>query len=876
MIKKNQSPPKWADRILEWFCDAEYLDEIQGDLHESFYQRINSKGAWNARAYFILDVMKSFNSYNIRFKKKSKLYSQNLMIGNYLKIATRIMGKNSFYSGLNIMGLALGIACSLLIIIFIIQERSYDSFHRDSERIFRITEKFEEDGELIENSASLPWSVGPTLWTNYPDVKVTRMYQTWQKIPLMSDLEDDAHFYEDKVFFVDSSFFEIFSFPLIIGDPKTVLKDPQTLVITEKMAQKYFPGEDPIGKVIQFENSLDFTVRGVAKDVPVNSHFHFEFLAPLLNIGEIFKASGNRWHWEGWYWNPVHTYVKLPKRLEAQQFDAELAEFVIKNFPPNLAPGIELKLQPLRDIHLKSNLYQELESNSSERSILVALSIAGFILLIAAINFINLTTARSFQRAKEVALRKVMGSARGQLIFQFFGESVITAFIALVIAVALAFFILAPFETILGVKLDIENVITPKVILLMVSGTFVLGILSGFYPALLISRYKPLGIFRMSISRTDKSASVIFRKSLVIFQFTISIILLISAAIIYQQHNFLINKELGFNSEEVIMIPIQGTNVLVQREAFKNELARIPQVISSCAISDIVGEDAPNRPYGIRGAEQNLNLPGLFTDHDFVKTFQIKLLEGRDFNKESPSDAQTFLINKEMIGLLPEHEWAGESIQFGQVWRPVIGVIDDFHFMDLKHEVRPLLVSFSDSFLGYLAVRVKPGNYQEIISGLEKVWKNFESIRPFTPFFLNERLNNLYEDEKTTGDMIGYFSLLAIFIACMGLLGLATYSTQVRVKEIGIRKVLGASSGNLIGLISRDFSLLVFIAMLLSWPVAWYLMNEWLSTFTYRVNMSLGIFVISGIGTLLLALMVISINAFKAATANPVDSLRNE
>jgi putative ABC transport system permease protein len=381
-------PPEWATRFLEWYCDPRVLDEVQGDLYEAFYERVERHGPKKARIQYVKEVILSVNSRN---RKKRYSSIQFGMWNNYLKIGLRNFSKQRLYSFINVFGLALGISCVILITLFVLNEKSFDRFHDRASNIYRVTQKVVNDeGVITENSASVPWAVGPALSVDYPDIANVRMYKAWQKSPLITYEELDKDFHEDEIFFVDSTFFDVFSFPLLKGNPATALKNPQSVVITESMARKYFELEDPMGKTLVLENSLDLTVTGVAVDVPPNAHYHFDFLVPLLNIGDIFKATGNQWGWTGWYWNPVHTYVLLPERYTAEEFDGELKHFVSKNFPEGLRGGNTLATQPLTSIHMESNLYQEIEPGRSKSSIQIAISIAVFILLIASINFVNL------------------------------------------------------------------------------------------------------------------------------------------------------------------------------------------------------------------------------------------------------------------------------------------------------------------------------------------------------------------------------------------------------------------------------------------------------------------------------------------------------
>ncbi len=867
-------PPRWADRLLEWYCDPRLLDEIQGDLHEAFYMRVQTMGDLKARWLFIKEVLISLRWSNRKSKQPSSHFS---MLNNYFKIAYRNFSRQKLYSFINVLGLALGIACVLLLTLFVLNEKNYDSFHNNADRIYRIVQRMtESDGSVIEHSASLPWAVGPALQTDHPDATNVRLYKAWQKSPLIKYEGQEKGFYEKEVFFVDTTFFDIFSFELIQGNPRTALKEPQSVVLTESTAVKYFGTEDPLGKTLKLENSLELTVTGIAQDTPPNSHFHFDFLIPLLNIGDIFKATGNSWGWTGWYWNPVHTYVLLPERYSAADFNLELQKFVTKNFPDGLSEQNELYLQPLSDIHLRSNLYQEIEPGRSEMSVQIAISIGAFILLIASINFVNLTTARSTQRAREVGMRKVMGSTRGKLVVQFFSESVLLCLFSFVISIGLIILFLPAFETLVNAHLNLAQLVTAKLVVVVLGCVLLLGLVAGLYPAILLSSYQPVKILKSTAGSGAGGFATFFRKSLVVLQFAISVVLVVSTVVIYQQHRFLTKKKLGFEKDEIVMIPIQGTVIKDKRVEFKNELKKNSQVVAACAISDILGRDVPNRPFGITGYDVPQDLPGLFTDHDFVKTFGVSMSGGRDFKEENENDKNTFLINKAMLAMLKNKEWENQPIRWGNQDRPVIGLVEDFHFADLRQNIKPLFIGFSDSFLGYIAVRVKRGDVMATIKALDNTWRVFEPERPFVPFFLNDELNQLYKSEKNMGEVVSTFSLLAIAIACLGLFGLATYTVNLRLKEIGIRKVLGAGMENIVTLITKDFLLLVLLANAIAWPLAWYSMDRWLDTFVYRTPVSWWIFALVAFSTLLAALFTTGMQSLRAASMNPTEIIKEE
>lgn len=873
----SHRPPKWADRFLEWYCDEQLVNEIQGDLHEMYHLRVEKSGRFRAQFLFIWEVIRSFKPANIKKSDPYKNLNYFDMFKNNYIISVRNMMKHKFYSSIKILGLAIGLASVILISSFVYNELTFDQFHTDADRIYRFSEIFSnEQGVVEEKSASIPFPFGPTFQVDYPDIETVRLYQTFQKTPLVVYRDGEKSFYEEELFFTDSTFFNIFSFELVQGNPETALDNPRSLVITESMASKYFGEEPAMGKTVYFENKLPLTVTGIAKDPPLNSHFRFELLSTLMNIDEVFEATGNRFGANGWYWNPCHTYAKVSKGMTQDQLQRMVDDFIPRHFSSRMAPWIEIPLQKLTDIHLTSQLYQEIEPNRDYKSIYIAIAIAVFIIIIAVINFMNLSAARSSQRAKEVAVRKVMGSNKKQLVDQFLMESLLTSIVSLIIAIGMVSMLISPFEQITNAPINFDILLNPVFIAVIFGFSFLIGLLAGLYPAFIVSSFRPVDALKTgSIKLTGKRSPWIW-KGLVVFQFATSIILVIGAIIVNQQHNFLLNKDLGFDKEQVVMVPIRGTSVKQRSDEFKAELLKESSVVSASAMSDILGNDVPLRPFLFEGQQEPQNVPGLFTDFDFVKTFGLKVLEGRDFSHNLETDRETFIINESAAQAWENGDWEGKHIGWARKGRPVIGVVEDFHFADLKQTIRPFVITYSPGWYAYMAIRVRPENIFASVQAVEEVWNQFEPDRPFTPFFLDERLNNIYESERKISQMVGYFSIISIFLASLGLLGLTNYSTLLRVKEIGVRKVLGASVPAILRLLSKDYAILILVANLLAWPAAWYFAQEWLANFTFKIDLSIWTFVIAGLATLVLSIMTICFQGLKTALLNPSESLRSE
>ncbi len=870
-------PPKWADRFLRWYCDSALINEIQGDLHEVFYIRSEKIGRFRAQWLFIWEVVRSFKPSNFKQNNRFKnLNYFNMFRNNYITSVRSLM-KHKFYSFIKIIGLAIALASVILISSFVYNELSFDQFHEKSDQIYRFSELFSnEQGVVEEKSASVPFPFGPTFQNDYPEVKTIRLYQTFQKVPLLTYQDGQKSFYEEKLFFTDSLFFDIFSFELAQGNPETALDNPRSLVLTERMAKKYFGDESAMGKTILFENSLPLVVTGIAKNPPINSHFKFDFLSTLMNIDEVFQATGNRFGDKGWYWNPCHTYVLIPKGMTQEQLQQYTDEFIPRHFSERMAPFVEIPLQKLTDIHLTSSLYQEIEPNRDYKSIYIALAIAAFIIIIAVINFMNLSAARSSQRAKEVAVRKVMGSNVRQLFDQFLTESLLTCIISLIVAVALAGVFVKPFEQITNAPINYEILFSPVFMASILGFTLFIGLLSGVYPAFIVSAFKPVDALKIGNIKLTGNRSSLLWKSLIVFQFAISVILIVGAIIVNQQHLFLLNKDMGFDKEQVVMLPIRGTGIKAQSDEFKQELLRNSDIVSASAMSDILGNDVPLRPFLFEGQQKGQNVPGLFADFDFIKTFGLKLKQGRDFDEALETDKETFIINESAAQAWDSAAWEGKAIGWSRKMRPVIGVIEDFHFADLKQDIRPLVITYSPGWHAYMAIRIRPENIFQSMQSIEGVWNQFEPGRPFTPFFLDERLNNIYEGEQKISQMVGYFSVISILLAALGLLGLTNYSTLLRVKEIGVRKVLGASVPSILRLLSKDYAILVIIANLIAWPAAWYFAREWLANFTFKIDLNFWVFVFAGLATLAMSILTICFQALKTVRLNPSQSLRSE
>ena len=799
------------------------------------------------------------------------------MFANYIKIAFRNLWKHKVYSLINISGLAIGIACCFLILLYIQHELSYDRYNQNIERMYRLIETFQlSSGEDQYPSASFP--VAAALNEHFgEDITVTRFYKVFKQTPYLSYGEN--RFYESKFFFADSTVFDIFTFEFIEGNPQTALKQPYSIVITEDMAQKYFQGEPALGKLIRFEGELDYKVTGVIKNVPENSHLTFDFLAAMMDMETVFKLTDTPVDWlNSMYWNPCYTYLLLKEGVLQQSIDTQFPEFVNKYFPEYIRDKISFHLEPLADTHLYTDTDESIAQHGDIVYIYIFGLIAAFILLIACINFMNLSTARSAMRAKEVGLRKVLGAFRGQLIRQFLGEAIVLSILATIISIVLIEMFLPQFNAIAGKQITLDYLGNDLFILGLFAVAFSVGIIAGSYPAFFLSAFKPVSVLKGGRSTGAIGRSPLLRKGLVVLQFSISIILIIATIIVFQQLHFLRNNQLGFDKAHTVVFSLRGTDFREHPLALKNKLLTHSAISGVTVSSDVPGPLIHFYPFRPEGSDETIDLPAYYVDHDFIKTMDINLLQGRDFSSDIASDTtEAFIINETAMKRFGWTEAAGKGFQFGSNRKgQVIGVIEDINYGSLKDLAGPLVLHIWPQWYEFLFVKVTPGNMAETLPFIEKTWTTFTNGRPLNYFFLDENLNKMYRPEEQLSNIFGYFSGLAILIACLGLFGLASFSAERRIKEIGIRKVLGASVSNVVLLLSKEFTLLVLIANIVAWPLAYFSMNFWLQDFAYRVDIGWWVFALAGGLALLIAILTVSSHAIKTALTNPVEALRYE
>lgn len=809
------------------------------------------------------------------------------MFKNYLKVALRNLTKHKGYSFINIVGLAIGVACFVLIMLFVQDERSYDRYHSNADRTYRIVEIIEG----AEESASQPFPVAETLKNDYADlVEHTTRFFNLQAPSVTFAYEppngEARRFNERRFFFTDSTVFDVFDFELLRGNPATALAEPNRILLTESTVEKYFGDDDPIGKTIQLtaQFTINFEVVGVLADTPRNSHFEFDFLASMATM-DAFSPNG-RFQGNNWYWNPAWTYITLAENADPVTLEAQFPSFVEQYFPEQIRSQVRLYLQPLTDIHLHSRLDFEIRPNSDIAYVYIFSAIAFFVLLIACINFMNLTTARSAKRAREVGMRKVMGAVQGQLIRQFLGESTLLAVLGVLVAIPMIYAALPVLNAFSGKALAFDPVGNVILVLGLIVLALLIGGLSGLYPAFFLAAFRPAQVLKGTIKVGGANAATWFRKGLVATQFTISIVLIVGTVMAFQQLDYLRNKTLGFDTEQVILIPTQLTNFTQQYSAFKSEALQHTNIHEMTVVEDVIGRRYQTETYQPEGRTDPQQFPRLTVHDDFVDTFGFTMAAGRGFSEDFPADSSSaIIINESMVQYLgwgaPE-DAIGKRIQMRGQNRQVVGVVEDYHYASLHQAIGPFVIEryFNQgqfSFFGrYAAIRIGPNDVPGTLAYLEGLWSRMVPTRAFEYFFLDDDLDALYKAEMTLGNVATAFSFLAILVACLGLFGMASYTTEQRTKEIGVRKVLGASVSSIVMLLSQESVKLVGVAFVVACPIAFFAVSRWLQSFAFQTSIGVWPFIIAGVLVLAMAWLTVSMQTLKAALVNPAQSLQYE
>lgn len=810
------------------------------------------------------------------------------MIKNYLKIGWRNVVKNPTFSIINIAGLAVGLACFILIAMYVMDEISYDRYNTKADRIYRINSDIRFGGTNLKLAVCSD-PMGATLKKDYPQVEqYTRIYASSGSKLIK---KGDVFINEDRVAHADSTFFDVFTLPAVYGNTQTALNEPNTVVITESSAKKYFSTVDAVGKTIETNDnkSTIYKITAVIKDVPRNSHFNFDFIFSMDNVEYGF---GN------YLSHNFQTYIVLKQETDYKAFERNFPQVIDKYILPQAKQFMQINsmeefektgnrlaysLMPLTDIHLKSERFPELGVNGSIQYVYIFSAVAIFILLLACVNFMNLATARSANRAKEVGIRKVLGTEKKSLISQFLTESTLMVFIGLLLAVVLVWMFVGYFNDISGKSLSIATLFQPGYLLFLLLLPIVVGGMAGVYPAFFLSSFKPIAVLKGKMNKGFSRNY--FRSSLVVFQFFTSIVLIIGTIVVFRQLSYIQNKKIGFNKDQVLVI--NGTGALGNNtEAFKNEVDKLSGVKASSfagylPVSNSSRSDNTFSTEAVMNEKNGFNMQVWNIDYDYIPVMGMEMLKGRNFSPDFGGDSSGLIINEATAKVIGYNDPIGKKLYSSDgnpgnnIVYTIVGVVKNFNFESLRQNISPLCFR-----LGYnkwaTAFKVSATDIQPLIKNIESKWKSMAPGMPFSYQFLDEAFDNMYRAEQRVGKVALSFAILAIFIACLGLFGLATYMAEQRTKEIGVRKVLGASVSNIVTMLSKDFAKLVLIAAVIAFPVAWWAMNKWLQDFAYRINIGWWIFIAAGVVTFLIALCTVIFQAVKAAVANPVKSLRTE
>ena len=860
-------PPRPARWLLKRALPEDQWETAIGDFEEQYSRLAKDKGEIRALIWYLKNIIHLLPKKIYHF-----MWWRTIMFKNYLKTAVRNLVKYKGYSFINIVGLAIGITCFVFITFYTSFERSYDNYHEDGDRIFRVA----IEGETSNRVAAITSDpVAPTLKNNFPQVEFSAQVLQGPEVLV-------AHhrkmFYEGNWFYANSDLFNILSIPFLHGNPSDSLDRPGTVVISRRMAKKYFGNQAAFGKTIKV-NGRDFEITGVVGDFPSNTHFKYNFFMSLKTI-ERHYPFGN------WGLANFRTYIKLRPGTNAVSFSKQI-QYLEDQYGPSEADGAQERiryfLQRVSDIHLQSNLIGEIEPPGNPVYLLI-FSVVGFlILLIACVNFINLATARSANRAKEIGMRKVSGANRGQLVEQLLGETLFMTLLSLITALLLISLSLPFFNDLTGLAIAFSDLFRPRFLLTLLGITLLMGLAAGSYPALFLSAFNPAKVLKGS--RGNGSSGAVLRKILVVAQFAISTILIIGTLIVFKQTGYMKNQHLGFEQNHKIIIPLRGRiSIANNYESVKSEFMEHRLITGAAASNPVPGHGG----FGcwstfISGREnKEFAMNYFYVDHDFIPLYSINMAAGRNFHREMKTDREgAFIINEAAVkafGWKSNREAIGKRIvgDYGGDEKTIIGVTDNFHYRGLQSVVEPVVMVLGPRSFRNITLMAGGENLKETLYFAEKKWQKLFPGKPFEYFFLDTAFNQQYRAEEQTGRLFGVFTFFGLFIACLGLLGLASFTAEQRRREIGVRKVLGSTVPEIVFLISKEYSKWILLANIITWPIAYIALNRWLQNFAYRTVIGMEIFVISAALILGIALLTVGYQSIKAALANPVDTIRYE
>lgn len=875
MENKKSRIPKLGRWLIALFVAEDKQDLIIGDFEEYL------EGAQLERKSILWSFWVQFFSSFPAFVQQA-VRTRLMLFQHAIRITLRTMRMHHSHFLLNVTGLSLGIACFTIIMLYVEQEKSYDKFHAKSQRIYRINDVRKSDG-IGEESSSAPIPLANAMLLDYEgQIESAVRFFNFQAPSLSVAYEPNGvrkQFNESRVFFVDSTLFEIFDFELIMGNKKTVLDGPNKVLITQDMAEKYFENVDPIGQTLVLEGKQDLMVSGVLRNSPANSHIQFDFLISFATLNNPRMLSDRLR--TNWIWNPCWTYVLLDQSVQPETLEAQFPDFVEKYFPESRKNRVKLYLQPLEDIHLHSHLDYEMRANGDIIYVYIFTSVAIFILIISYINFINLTTARSLTRHKEIGLRKVLGGSKVQLIWQFLSESIVTNLIAFVISIVLVFALVEMLGSMGLVSLSFGLFTLPWGFGEVLMVFLLLSLSAGLYPAYFLSTFKPTHAIKGSVPG-ESNGMLAVRKLLVVSQFTLSIILIIATLVAFQQFEYLKNRSLGFDSDRVVLVPSLRSPIMNHYEAFRHEVLANGSVSAMTTVEDIPGIKHQTGSYEVRPDEPRIQFPRLLVHNDYTQTLGIPMAAGRDFSKAFSNDhSESVVINKTLakqLGYTPEQA-VGKKLDF----KTIIGVTEDYHFTSLHQPIGPFVLekvkdepdnlAFSAR---YIAVRVEGEQLQETLKSMEEHWYSFVPNTPFEFHLLQDKLDAQYDSSNLLSTLVSIFSILSIFIACLGLYGLAAFVALRRTREVGIRKILGANFGNLLTLFSSPFLIMVLIAFFIAAPLVWWALSLWLNNFAYSIQLGVLPFLTAGCLGVVIVLLTVGYHSLRLYVINPVDSMRVE
>ncbi len=878
-----KSLPTWAKKLLKAICPRELYEQIEGDLIEIYNHDLKTEGEQKAKLNLTLTALRFFR---LEILLRNRLYikpKQVGMISHNFTMFLRTSRKRGSYSLITIFGLAIGMTAFTLIGLYVWHEQSYDQFHVNKDQIFRIQEDDFVHGALEEQYVGCGAAVGKDIKDNFPEVH--RFVRLRRNQVMLSN--GSVMFKEDRVFFASEDFFKMFSFPLISGIDSLVLQEPFTMVVSETFAKKYFGEEDPVGRTLKNNGSEEYTITGVFKDVPEATHLQVDALFSFNSLYSIFGPDGME-YLTNWGWVGYPTYIELYPWANQQELAAKLPKFIEKKMGTELRKydrTVTFNLQPLTSIHLDSNFSNEISQNGSRRTTNVLVLIAILILIMAWINYINMATARSMERAKEVGIRKVLGSNRGQLIRQFFFEAFGCNAIAFAMAAIFVILILPYFRELVEREFDFSGLANPEIYLFVIVLFFFGVISSGLYPAVAISGFSPARVLK---GRFQSSAiGNRLRKGMVLAQFVASIVLIIGTGVIYNQLQYIRNSPLGIDIEQVLVVngPTVRDSTYVQKfNQFRSGLLSYPDIREVTASSVVPGRSSRNGSGGVRLTNQSENdghsCDVAYVDEEFVKTFDLILIGGRTFSREFNDDGNSVLVNEaalRMLGIIEPEKVVGEKILVYGDSLTIVGVIKDYHHQSLKQKVEPLIFICSHGASTFYSVKIETNqSFPQVLKRTEVAYKESFAGNPFSSFFLDDYYNQQYKSDIQFRTVFSLFTTIAIIIACLGLFGLSSYSVIQRTKEIGIRKLLGASAGQISVLVSQEFIIIVLIANAISLPIAFFLMDNWLNSFANRIPLGVSSFLVPGMLTILIAIVTVASQSIHAASADPVKNLRTD